>query len=425
VIDRRLPIVLSGLTAIRVGASLLTFVLAARRFGVGLEMDLFFLAVTPLIAVVNMTEAAGIGAAINFYARLLPQTADERDRAVAGLFLHLGGLFLLAALLFLVLAGPIASGLGAGLDPGARVRLATMLRWSAVGIAFAPLGLVAGVGLLRARSHFLTAAALPFFPSLFQVLALLTFADTAEKFVAALVVGHVVAAVLGLTLSARRLRPAWSHPDRRATLAYLREALPLATGELALQGLYIRERQLAAMLPPGSLSALALGQRLVGVAGAIVATGVEHTALPAIATAQFGGAPDEARRQARDAIIVAGVLALAAGIVVFLAPELWVRLAFRRGAFGEWDTLLTASAASAYVGLFVYNALGRVGIAASFGRGLGWRIAGTQGLLLLTYLLISAPMARAAGFDGLAWAASISFALGTVLAMSTHFRTRT
>jgi len=425
VTGRRLPLVLSGLTALRVGTSFLTYVLAARRFGVGTEMDLFFLAATPLLAVVNLTEAAGVGAAINFYARLQPRAPEERDRAIAGLFVHLGGGILLCGIVFFLAAGPVASFLGGGLGPGPTIRLGHMLRLSALGIALAPFGLVAGVGLLRARSRFLTAAALPFITSLIQVLALITFATTAERFLAAMVLGHAAAAVVGLAFSARELRPAWRAADPRAALAFLREILPLATAELALQGIYIRERQLAAFLPPGSLSALALGARLVGVAGAIVSTGIEHTAMPAIATAHFGGSAPQARRRSRDAVFFAALLTAVAGVVLFLWPELWVTLAFRRGAFDELAVLLTACAAAGYVGLFLFNALGRVAIAASFGRGLGWRIAAINGLLLLTYFLISAPLARAAGFGGLAIAASLSFTLGTLLAVATGLRPAT
>jgi putative peptidoglycan lipid II flippase len=416
--DRRLPLVLSGLTALRVGASFLTYVLAARRFGVGPEMDLFFLAITPLLALVNVTEAAGVGAAITFYARLQARPATERDRAVAGLFLYVGGALLLLGALFAVAAGPVAGALGGGLAPEPLARLTALLRFSALGVALAPIGLIAGVGLLRARARFFTAAALAFVPSAIQIAALLTVANTAERFVAALVLGHAAAAVAGLLAAARELRPAWRAADGRAALAFLKEVAPFAVAELALQGIYVRERQIAAGLPPGSLSALGMGLRLVAVAGTVVSTGIEHTALPAIATAQFGGAAPRARRHAREALLYAAALTVAVGIPVFAVPDLWVRLAFQRGAFDELAVALTASAAAAYVGLYAFNALGRVAIAAAFGRGRGWRVAAANALVLLVYLGLSAPMARAGGYGGLALAASISLALGTVLALA-------
>ncbi|HET7039756.1 MAG TPA: lipid II flippase MurJ, partial [Gemmatimonadales bacterium] len=405
--DRRLPLVLSGLTAVRVAASFFTYVLAARRFGVGPEMDLFFLAVTPLLAVINITEAAGVGAAINFYARLQGRSDAERDGAVAGLFAWVGGGLLLFALGYAAAARPMAVALGGDLPPPQLDRLVGLLRLSAVAVALAPIGLVAGIGLLRARARFLTAASLAFVPSLVQIVALLTVADTAGRFVAAFVAGHALAALAGLRTSAREVRPMWRLADRRAALAFLREVLPFAVAELALQGIYIRERQLAAGLPPGSLSALALGQRLVAVAGTVVSTGIEHTALPTIAAAQFGGDAALARRHARHALLYGAVLTIAAGIPVFAVPELWVTLAFRRGAFDDLAVALTAGAAAAYVGLYAFNALGRVAIAAAFGRGRGWRIAAANGLILAVYLGLSAPMARAAGYGGLALAASI------------------
>jgi putative peptidoglycan lipid II flippase len=422
--DRRLPLVLSGMTAIRVGASFVTYVLAARRFGVGPEMDLFFLGVTPLLAVINITEAAGVGAAINFYARLQARSGPERDRAVAGLFLHVGGSLLLFALAFALAARPLAVALGGGLPPHQLDRLTHLFRVSGIGVALAPVGLIAGIGLLRARARFLTAATLAFVPSAVQIVALLTVAHSAERFVTAFVLGHALAALAGLSSAARELRPAWKSPDGAAALAFLREVLPFAVAELALQGVYIRERQLAAGLPPGSLSALALGQRLVAVAGTVVSTGIEHTALPTIAAAQFGGAPAVARRHARQALLFSALLTIAAGIPTFAFPELWVRLAFRRGAFDDMAVALTAGAAAAYVGLYAFNALGRVAIAAAFGRGRGWRIAAANGLVLAVYLALSAPMARAWGYGGLAFAASIVLTLGTLLALAAGFDPR-
>jgi putative peptidoglycan lipid II flippase len=419
--DRRLPLALSGLTALRVGASFVTFVLAARRFGVSAEMDLFFLAVTPLLALVNITEAAGIGAAINFYARLQGHDAAARDRAVTGLFVYVGSGFLVLAIAFTALAGPAAGFLGRGLPPEQVSRLTGLLRLSGLAIAVAPIGLIAGVGLLRARGRFLTAAALAFIPSVTQVVALLTVADSAERFVGAFIAGHAAAGLIGLLASARDIRPAWSAPDALAAVAFLREVLPFAVAELALQGLYIRERQLAAGLPPGSLSALALGQRLVAVAGTVVSTGIEHTALPRIATAQFGGAATRARGHAREALLFAAVLTIAVGIPLFALPDLWVRLAFQRGAFDEVAVVLTAGAAAAYFGLYVFNALGRVAIAAAFGRGRGWRIAAANWLVLLVYLAASAALVRSGGFVGLALAASVALILGTLLALAAGF----
>lgn len=416
--DRRLPLLLSGLTGLRVAASLLVYGLAARRFGLGSELDLFILAVTPLLAAVNLTEAAGVGAAINFYARLQSVEGQERDQRVAGLFVYLGGALVLLGAGFGLAARPVAHLLGGGMPPAALERLVGLLRLSAVGMALAPLGLIAGVGLLRARNRFLMAAALPFIPVAIQVVALSTVVTTAEGWLIAFVTGHALAAVFGLLASSRVIRPAWRAPARAAPLAFVREALPFALAELCLQVLFLRERQLAAGLPPGSLSALFLGQRIVGVAGAVVSTGIEHTALPAIAMAQFGGSASRARRRSREAVAFVAVLTAFVGVLMFTWPELWVSLAFHRGAFDELAVTFTAAAAVGYLGLYVFNSLGRVAIAANFARGLGWRVAFTNGLLLLVYLGISSPLARSTGFFGLAIAASVSFCLGTVLALA-------
>jgi len=418
VTDRRLPLLLSGLTGLRVAASLVVYSLAARRFGLGSELDLFILAVTPLLAAVNLTEAAGVGAAINFYARLQSTEARERDRRVAGLFVYVGAALILLGAGFGLAARPVAHLLGGGIPPAALERLVGLLRLSAIGMALAPLGLIAGVGLLRARNRFLTAAILPFIAVAVQVVALLTVAKTAKGWLISFVAGHALAAVVGLTASSRVMRPAWRTPAGVAPLAFVREALPFAVAELCLQVLFIRERQLAAALPPGSLSALFLGQRIVGVAGAVVSTGIEHTALPAIATAQFGGSASGARRRSREAVAFVAVLTALVGVLLFTWPELWVTLAFHRGAFDELAVTFTAAAAVGYLGLYVFNSLGRVVIAANFARGLGWRVACSNGLLLLVYLGISYPLARSAGFFGLAIAASVSFCLGTVLALA-------
>lgn len=420
--QRRLPIILSGLAALRVAASFLTYALAARRFGAGSELDIYFLAVTPLLAVVSITEAAGIGASINFSARLQGASRELHARAIAGLFVWLAVCLLLAGASFALCAGIVARFLGGGLPSAQIPRLERMLRISAVGVAVAPYTMVAGIGLLRAKGRFLTAASLTFIPVAVQLVVLLTVGNTAERLLLALVVGHAFAALAGASASARAMRPAWVAPLHTAPIRFFREIAPLAVAEAFLWAVYLRERQLAATLPPGSISALVLGQRLVAVAGTVVSTGIEHTVLPAVSRAHFAGAASIARKSSGDALMFGGLLTAVAGIALFLWPDGWVALLFSGGAFGTMATLMTATAASAYVGVYVFNALGRLAIVVDYGTGLGWRVALTNAILLCTYLLVSPRFLERGGFGGLALAASVSFILGTILAVVVGLR---
>ena len=415
---RRLPIVLSGLTALRVAASFLTYALAARRFGAGTELDVYFLAVTPLLAVVSITEAAGIGAAINFTFRQQGRGRELHARALAGLFVHLAAFLLLVGIVFAFCAGIAARSLGGGLPADQIPRLERMLRMSAVGIAVAPYSMVTGVGLLRAKGRFLTAASLAFIPVTFQLVALLTIGHTAERLLLALVVGHAFSAVVGASTSAHLMRPAWLAPLHTAPFTFFREIAPLGIAEALLWAVYLRERQLAAALPPGSISALVLGQRVVAVAGTVVSTGIEHTALPAISSAHFAGVESTARRRSRDALAFGSLLTVLAGIALFSWPDGWVALLFGGGAFGTMATLLTATAASGYVGIFVFNSLGRLAMVVNYGTGLGWRVVVANAILLCTYLIVSPVLLKSGGFGGLAVAASVSFILGTILAVA-------
>lgn len=421
-IPRRLPVVLSGLAALRVAVSFLTYALAARRFGAGTELDVYFLAVTPLLAVIGITEAAGIGAAINFSFRLRGAGRDLHARAISGLFIHLAVFLFLAGAAFSLCAGIAARFLGGGLPTDQILRLERMLRISAVGIAVAPFNMVVGVGLLRAQSRFLTAASLTFIPVAVQLAVLLTIGQTAERLLLALVVGHLFAAIVGALASAREMRPDWVAPLHSAPFTYFREIAPLALAEGFLWVVYLRERQLAATLPPGSISALVLGQRLVAVAGTVVSTGIEHTALPAISSAHFAGAASVVRTRSTEALVFGALLTAIAGIVLFLWPDGWVALLFSGGRFGDTATLLTATAASAYVGIYVFNSLGRLATVVNYGTGLGWRVALTNAILLCTYLIVSPQFLRLGGFGGLALAASVSFILGTILAVVVGLR---
>ena len=163
------------------------------------------------------------------------------------------------------------------------------------------------------------------------------------------------------------------------------------------------------------MSALALGLRLVGALGAFVSAGVEHTLAPAVARLHSAGNHRLAQRSVVRGLWVVAGFTVGPGIALLLAPRLWVRLAFQRGAFDEVSVVLTSTVLVGYIGVYVFNSVGRVLIAATMSRRRAWDCIVINGCVLLLYLLLAPRLAASNGLMGLAVSTSVALATATAL----------
>lgn len=412
---QRVTLVLNGLFAVRVLLSLGFYILVARRFGTSAELDAYWLAVTPSLILVNLSEAAGVAASINYFTTIAHLTEDEQRSEVAGFiyaWLCAGALIAVGLVLG---AREAAALLGPGLSDAGREQTTLLLRWASLAILAAPASILGAVGILRVSDRFVAAAVIALVPPAVQIAALVGGVRTVSGLAATFGAAYVVTAVFALAQLHLARHPAWLRPTFRHRRLLLAQLPPFMIAELLVQSVYLRERSLASLMGAGSVSALALGLRLVGALGAFVSAGVEHTLAPAVARLHSAGNHSLARRSVVRGLWVVAGFTVGPGIALLLAPRLWVRLAFQRGAFDEASVVLTSTVLVGYIGVYVFNSVGRVLIAATMSRRRAWDCIVINGCVLLLYLLLAPRLAASNGLMGLAVSTSVVLATATAL----------
>ncbi len=332
---------LGGLTGILVETSI------AAKLGLSRSSDTFYVAVTVPYIITNLLYATGQFSLVPFFAALEARhSAEELWRgfsyAVSVLFFGLGALAALGA------AG--APWLIRGIAPGftaIQVEFATQLsRWFFVIIIPAGVSEVFRSFLLSQRRFALSSAA-GFFRNVTVIACiLLLFRRYAEY---SIVLGYFAGylfqfAVLGVQVLL-------SFPARYSlTLAGSGEAFRKLRGAgtaqigaaVAWQGVVLVERIIASFLPPGTLTALNWGFKIMSTLAELLAGSVGTVALPALSKAFARQAGEEERKTFRDALEISLALVSPAMVFCLMLDRNIVRLVFERGNFTSEATHLMA-----------------------------------------------------------------------------------
>jgi putative peptidoglycan lipid II flippase len=251
----------------------------------------------------------------------------------------------LALSLVMALAGPallhtLAPGFGA-----AKLTLTLPLFWAMLPmIALTAVSSCCGAVLNASGCFWLPAIT----PMLTPVVSLLLLLGAPQLGVWALVIGVISGAlfeavVLATALAGRGISilPRWWGSS--AALQQVRsQYTALLLGGILTSGVTIVDQTMAAWLQPGSVAALAYGNRIVGVIVGVAATSLTAAVVPCfsemIAKAQWEQCRHTLNTYTR--LIVAVMLPVS---VIIIAGSHWiVRLMFQRGAFTAADTALVA-----------------------------------------------------------------------------------
>jgi putative peptidoglycan lipid II flippase len=313
--------------------------LLAARFGTGSAMGAYTIASTACTAIFDVigTPLTRVLVPVLVAARRRRGAAGLAATAMAVLWAE-GALALLAAVLLLLFAGPVASLLAGPAGPS-RPELATLLRW----LSLLPLGLVLSAyatAWLQAAERF----TLPAFTGLPLDLTIIGFV---------LFYGHhgILAAAWGLLLGTfaqyalqwpglRRLGHRVRAPAPRAALrdpglaATATMALPLLGSAGAVEAVNLLQQALAARLPVGTVAAFGYAYRVLDLPSALFILPATAVVLPRLAAFAAAGDRETADRFFREAAraLLAGLLPCAL-LVGFLAGPLSAAL-YEHGAFG-------------------------------------------------------------------------------------------
>jgi putative peptidoglycan lipid II flippase len=323
---------LGGLTGILVDTSI------AAKLGLSRSSDTFYVAFTVPYIITNLIGATGQFSLVPFFSALEARHSVEElwrgfSYAVSVIFLGLAAIALLGA------AG--APWLMRGIAPGisaSQAESATHLgRW--LFLIIIPAG-VSEVfrSFLLSRHRFALSSAAGFFRNMTVIASIIVLFPRYAEY--SIVLGYLAGYLLQFAVLGGQI--VMSFPARYSlTLAGSSEAFRNLRGAgtaqvgtaVAWQGVVLVERIIASFLPPGTITALNWGYKIMSTLAELLAGSVGTVALPALSRAVAQRAKDEVRKLFRDMVEISLALVSPAIVFCLLLDRNIIRLVFERGRF--------------------------------------------------------------------------------------------
>jgi putative peptidoglycan lipid II flippase len=326
---------------VKIGSTLKELIVAG-RFGRTDAIDAFLIAyLLPSFVLILVGGAFG-------YA-LIPALVEARhnrgEHAAQALFSSMMFLSMLAtvgvALLLGLLAPYYLPYLASGFNE-AKLHLTRHLLYALLPfIVFGGFASQAGA-VLNASQKFALAAITPLITPLTTILLIAIGPRSWGPFLLAggAVAGSLIeAGLLGqaLRIQGLHLKPQWNGltEDVRSVL---KQYAPILAGIFLMSSTAVVDQSMAAMLSPGSVSALSYANKVVNVIVTIGATALSTGAFPFLAQMVARKDLNECRRTLKRYSVLAAALSLPVMIVIILLSKPLVELLFQRGAFTGADS---------------------------------------------------------------------------------------
>jgi len=330
---------LGSLTGILVETSI------AAKLGLSKSSDTYYVAATVPYIITNLISATGQFSLVPFFAAVSAPRSDQElwrgfSYAVNIVFLGLSAIAIVGAA-----AAPwVIRGIAPGLS-SPQIELASQLgQW--LFLIIIPAGVAETFrSFLLSQHRFALPSAAGLFRNVTVIAAVLFGFSRYGTY--SIVLGYLVGCfVQAVILGAQILI---SFPVRYSlTLVGTGEAARklrgAGTAQLAGAGSWqvvvIGERMIASFLPPGTLTALNYGFRVISTLSELLAGSVGTAALPALSRAVAGNAQFEERKMFRDTIEIGLVLMAPVTVFCLLLDRNIIRLIFERGNFTPPATAL-------------------------------------------------------------------------------------
>lgn len=314
----------------------------AYQFGRGDELDAFLIAFLLPSFAISVLAWAFPPAAIPVYIEVEHREGQEAaHRLYASILAAIVGFFLITTALLALLAPYLLEVLGSGFHDK---KLALTRRLFFLLLPVLAMKGVATIwtAVLNAQRRFSLAALTTAITPLFTVAML--FHLGSQWGIYALVVGTVGGASLELGVLAWYLRwlripmmPEW-HGWTPAAADVARQYGPVAAGSVLMSSTLVVDQAMAAMLEPGSVSALSYGGKVVSFMVAVGATALGTAVLPHFSRMVVHGDWPGLRRTLRTSVRFVLLTTIPLTLVALYLSEPLVRLLFQRGAFTMADT---------------------------------------------------------------------------------------
>lgn len=325
----------------------------AYQFGRGDELDAFLIALVIPQFTITLLGGSLNAALIPTYIRVREQEGPEAaQRVFSTVTLLTSGFLILTCFVLMVSAPWLMPILAAGYDPEKLVLAKVLYGVLLSTVLFSGIGTTWGA-VLNAGNRFAWAAAVPMVTSLTTMVAVLFLARSWSVYAlaAAAVTGAFVeAALLGWQLKRLgiALLPQW-HGLSPATRQVLGQYWPMVAAAFLMGSTHLISQGMAAMLDPGSVSALGYGNKVTAVLLGIGATAVGTAFLPHFSIMAAAGDWIGMRQTLFTymGLLLAATIPLTAFLIYLSEPV--VGILFQRGAFNAADTHIVGQVQAAYL----------------------------------------------------------------------------
>jgi putative peptidoglycan lipid II flippase len=337
-------VTVGGITMCVKLAAVVKDVVIAMQFGTSDALDAFLIAfVLPAFAI-NLIGGSLNAALIPTYIQVQEQEGTQAaQRLLSSVMVWTIGVLMALSVLLALTSPYLLPLMGSGFTTD-KLALVQSLYYMML-----PTLILSGIAtiwsaLLNACDRFALAAIVPVATSLVTVLLVVGMAGQWDSYTIALgmVVGALVeTAVLGWGLSREgvSLVPQW-HGASPAVKQVLGQYVPMVAGAFLMGGVNLVSQSMAAMLSPGSVSALSYGNKVTNLMLGIGALAVSTAVLPhfsrMVAVRDWRGLRHTLLTYSRWLLI--GTLPVTVALIYYSEPV--VALVFQRGAFSAEDTHL-------------------------------------------------------------------------------------
>jgi putative peptidoglycan lipid II flippase len=348
---------LGSLTGILVEISI------ASKLGLSKNSDTFYVAFTVPYIITNMISATGQFSLVPFYSFLEAHHTEEEVWRGLSYVANIAFLGLAALAALGALGAPwLIRGIAPGFTSGQAQLAAHLARW--LFIIIIPAGVAETVrSFLFSHHRFAVPSSGNFFRNVTVVLSILFGFERYHYYsiIFGYLAGYLVQfAVLGSQLLISfPVRYSISFRGSGEAFRNLRASgLAQMTTTIIWQGVVIIERIIASFLPPGTLTALAYGIRIMSALAEVLAGSVGTAVLPTLSKAFARREMEKLYKAFRDALELGLILISPAFVFGLTFPHDIIRLVFQRGRFTAGATDLMSEIFFCYVlGLIPYAAV--------------------------------------------------------------------
>lgn len=328
---------------------------------------------------------------------------------------------LLAVALALAGAGPLVLRALAPRFPADKLQLCTRFFY-----ALLPLILFSGVAAnysatLNARKCFWLPAITPIFTPLLTLLLLLVRAHTwgVWSLVAGVLLGGIgECLLLGISLKrgGMRVRPRWHGytPEVRTVgLQYF----PLLAGAVMVSGVTVVDQSMAAWLQPGSVAALAYGNRIVSVVVGLTATALSAAVIPYFSEMTSDQNWQGCRHTLRTYTRILLLVMTPVCVLLIVFSSRLVRVMFQHGAFTAHDALVVSRVQSMYALQIPFAAAGLLYVRMLTALKRNALVMTSAGIGLALDIVLNLVCMKYLGVAGIALSTSLFYAVSLLFAV--------